>query len=165
MWLNGEIAAADADPNVAGVVVLTHWCPMLDSRVYGPVLAVGTGCFGSDLSDQRCMNSPKLMAWAWGQTDRNLNGMITKEIPAWWKLHIISNQRGTFARPIENFDEQLVMTATAEAADNVGSDEAMPLLNGIVPDETVPMPDAAVPMPDDVGSDEAMPLANGMLLN
>lgn len=105
-WLNAETAAAESDPSVASVAVLTHWSPSLDPRACDPAhvgSAISSG-FATDLADEPCWGSAKLALWACGHTHFNFDFQSERE--GLGPVRVFANQRGYYFRQAAGFDEE-----------------------------------------------------------
>lgn len=104
-WLNEEVSSLEKDDSVQNIVILTHWCPTLDSRARDPKHTSDTltSAFSTDLTHEPCFLSSKVKAWGFGHTHYNCDFDMERDGAD--KLRLATNQRGYYFAQAAGYEE------------------------------------------------------------
>ncbi|KAK4500438.1 hypothetical protein PRZ48_008627 [Zasmidium cellare] len=107
-WLNEQVSMLQEQDN-AKIVIFTHWSPSTDPRSTDPRhanSAISSG-FSTNLSDQVCFKSDKVVLWAFGHTHYNCDFEVERKAAK--SLRLMTNQRGYYFSQAAGFDVEKVI--------------------------------------------------------
>lgn len=107
-WLNEQVERLQAEDD-AKIVIFTHWSPLTDPRSADPRHANSaiSSAFSTDLSDQLCFTSERVVLWAFGHTHYNCDFEVERKEGK--PLRLMTNQRGYYFAQAEGFDGKKVV--------------------------------------------------------
>ena len=102
-WLNAQVAHLEQSD--VKIMIFSHWSPSLDNRALDPKHSESpiTTAFSSNLSEEGCFKSDKVMVWAFGHTHYNCDFTIEREASA-GPLRLLTNQRGYYFAQAEGYN-------------------------------------------------------------
>ncbi|CAK7245663.1 MAG: hypothetical protein STHCBS139747_007248 [Sporothrix thermara] len=104
-WLNATVARLEKTNPAASLLILTHWSPSTDPRTSDPrhKNSLISSAFGTDLSGERCFQSPQVKAWAFGHTHYNCDVLVDRRGGA-AAIRLVTNQKGYYFQPAPGYE-------------------------------------------------------------
>lgn len=109
-WLNEQVKVLETDDNVHNILIVTHWCPTLDTRARDPKHTSDTltSAFATDLTKEACFRSPKVKAWGFGHTHYNCDFTVERAGDS-RPLRLVTNQRGYYFAQAAGYDKETLL--------------------------------------------------------
>ncbi|KAF2158697.1 hypothetical protein M409DRAFT_61418 [Zasmidium cellare ATCC 36951] len=107
-WLNEQVSRIQGQDS-AKIIVFTHWSPSTDTRSTDPKHANSAinSAFSTDLSDQLCFTSDKVVLWVFGHTHYNCDFEVERKEAK--PLRLVTNQRGYYFAQAAGFDVEKII--------------------------------------------------------
>ncbi|CAK7200370.1 hypothetical protein SEUCBS139899_003065 [Sporothrix eucalyptigena] len=104
-WLNKTVAALEWSSPKSSLLILTHWSPSLDPRTTDPrhKHSLISSAFGTDLSREKCFQSPNVKAWAFGHTHYNCDVQMERAGGS-PPIRLVTNQKGYYFQQAIGYD-------------------------------------------------------------